>query len=85
MMQGTRLVENKWYRLQLKVEGFRFTLSVHTLNDDNSIGETMIDALQWQDADKLFTSGGIGFWECMEKNRLGDQAEFRNLNVRPLE
>ena len=86
MMQGTRLVENKWYRLRLEVEGFRFTLSVHALNDDdNNIVETIIDALQWEDVDKLFTSGAIGFWECMQTDRLGEQAEFRNLKVRPLD
>lgn len=84
MMRGTRLIENKWYRFRLKAEGFHFKLSVHALNDNNSTGQTMIDALEWEDTDKLFTSGAIGFWECSETNKLGEQAEFRNLNVQPL-
>ena len=84
MTEGKRLVENKWYRLRLKVEGYRFTLSVHALNDDDTIGEAWID-LDWEDPNEFFDSGAIGFWENAERNQQGDHTEFRNLEVRPLE
>ena len=85
MMEGRRLVENKWYRLRLKMEGFRFMVSVHALTDDDTIGETMIE-LEWEDPHQLFESGAIGFWECTEDgDELGEQAEFRDLKVRPLD
>ena len=84
MLEGKRLVENKWYRLRLKVEGYRFMLSVHALNDDDTIGEAWIE-LDWEDPNELFDSGAVGFWEDAERHQQGDHAEFRNLEVRPLE
>ena len=82
---GRKPEECKWYRLRLKVEGFGLTLSLQSLKEDDSIGETLIDELEWHDPDKLFASGAIGFWECAGEGVPGEQAEFRNLRVNPME
>ncbi len=81
---GRKPVEDKWYRLRLKVKDFKLTLSLHALDDDGSAGEALINELDWRDPDELFAAGAIGFWECPGENALGEQAEFRNLEVRPI-
>jgi len=77
---GRSPVENKWYQHRLKVKDFGVSLSLQERNGDNSLGEPLIDELAWHDPDQSFREGAIGFWECT-----GEKAEFRHLEVAPLD
>lgn len=78
LAQGRSAAENKWYRFRLQAVGYELTLCLNELEEDGSIGATLIEELAWKDPDKLFNKGAIGFWECP-----GEQGEFRNLSVTP--